>query len=412
MGRSVKVIGAASLGAGLIAAGLIGAGLTGARLVVAGPLNPPAGSVASSYKTLNEVEPRIAINATNTPGDADSLFKITQSGSYYLTGNVIGVADKHGIEIAASGVTLDLNGFEVVGLLGGGSLDGIRVSVDGLSNIAVRNGTIRNWGDWGLDFGNILAGGCLIEHVRASGCMSGGLAIGPGSRVSHCTANGNGEYGISVSFGTTMTHCSAASNTGIGLNTDVGCTVVQCTSTGNVGAGISTACCSTVTQCTAYGNSGYGIIVGSRSNVIGSTASSNTSGGIYVSSGSTVLDSVASLNGSHGVSVGDSGCTVRGNTCSQNGNNGADQSAAGIWVFGTGSRIEGNNTAKNGRGIHVVNTSNIIVRNTSSANTAANWSVVAGNVCVVVQATAGGLINGNAGGTSPGSADPSANYTY
>ena len=39
-----------------------------AALVLAGPLTPPAGPVASSFKTLGEVEPRIAITAANTPG--------------------------------------------------------------------------------------------------------------------------------------------------------------------------------------------------------------------------------------------------------------------------------------------------------------------------------------------------------
>jgi len=78
------------------------AGLFIAYSAWAGPLDPPAGPVTSTYKTLTEVEPRTAINTTNTPGDADSLFKITQPGSYYLTGNITGVAAKHGIEIAVA----------------------------------------------------------------------------------------------------------------------------------------------------------------------------------------------------------------------------------------------------------------------------------------------------------------------
>src|SRR2546423_12808745 len=53
-------------------------------LLFAGPLDPPAGPVTSSNKTLGEVEPRTPVNATNTPGDGISLFKITQPGSYYL----------------------------------------------------------------------------------------------------------------------------------------------------------------------------------------------------------------------------------------------------------------------------------------------------------------------------------------
>src|SRR5438105_3055049 len=99
----------------------------GAWWVSAGDLNPPAGPVAPTHKTLTEVEPRIAINATNTPGDANSLFKITQPGSYYLTGNITGVAAKNGIAIAASGVTLDLNGFDLLGVAS--SLDGVSVTV-------------------------------------------------------------------------------------------------------------------------------------------------------------------------------------------------------------------------------------------------------------------------------------------
>ena len=85
-----------------------------AGFAIAGPLTPPVGSVASTYKTLGEVEPRVAINASNTPGDNDgtpSMFKITQPGSYYLTGNVAVGSGLDGIEIASANVTIDLNGF-------------------------------------------------------------------------------------------------------------------------------------------------------------------------------------------------------------------------------------------------------------------------------------------------------------
>ena len=47
-----------------------------------GPLTPP-GAPAPTMKSLDQVEPRIAVNSTNTPGGADSLYKITQPGSYY-----------------------------------------------------------------------------------------------------------------------------------------------------------------------------------------------------------------------------------------------------------------------------------------------------------------------------------------
>src|ERR1041385_1287872 len=78
-----------------------------AAWTAAGPINPPAGPVASSYKTLTEVEPRVVVNATNTPGDANSVYRITASGSYYLDQNLTCVSGKHGIKIDAENVTLD-----------------------------------------------------------------------------------------------------------------------------------------------------------------------------------------------------------------------------------------------------------------------------------------------------------------
>jgi hypothetical protein len=83
-------------------------GAAAVMIAIAGPLNPPSGAVSSTYKTLSEVEPRIAINATNTPGDADSVYKITQRrGATTLRAVSRALSGKHGIEveIASSGVT-------------------------------------------------------------------------------------------------------------------------------------------------------------------------------------------------------------------------------------------------------------------------------------------------------------------
>ena len=138
----------------------------------AGPLNPPAGPITSTPGP----EPRIALNATNTPGDADSVYKITQPGSYYLTGNLSGVSGKRGIEIDASDVTIDLNGFEAIG--GSGSLAGIWTGTAGLRSLTVRNGSLRSWGSSGIDFNTNVANNCTISNIRVSECGSGGLSGG------------------------------------------------------------------------------------------------------------------------------------------------------------------------------------------------------------------------------------------
>jgi len=103
----------------------------------AGPLSPPPGPVAPPPGP----EPPIPINASTTPGNASALFRITQPGSYYLTGNITDSSAKHGIEIVASNVTLDLRGFEVRGVAG--SLNGIRVEGT-RSGITVTDGSVTN----------------------------------------------------------------------------------------------------------------------------------------------------------------------------------------------------------------------------------------------------------------------------
>lgn len=75
---------------------------------LAGDPTPPAGPVGPTFKTLDEVEPSTPIGPVTTPGDADAVFVISQPGPYHLTADVIGQAAKHGIQITASGVTLDL----------------------------------------------------------------------------------------------------------------------------------------------------------------------------------------------------------------------------------------------------------------------------------------------------------------
>src|SRR5262245_39350080 len=125
--------------------------LASVLITYAGSLTPPAGPIVPTMKTLTEVEPRTPIGLTTTPGDPDSLYKITQPGSYYLTGNVQGVAGKMGIEVVASHVTIDLRGFEMVGVAG--SLAGIDINNGAAGNligITVRDGTLRGWGSDGI----------------------------------------------------------------------------------------------------------------------------------------------------------------------------------------------------------------------------------------------------------------------
>src|SRR5262249_29754182 len=140
-----------------------------AGLLVAGPLNPPAGPIASTYKTLTEVEPRTAIGAATTPGDASNVYVINQPGSYYLTGNVTVPSAKNGIHVTCIGVTIDLNGFAIRGNTG--ALDGI-LGDSTWNDLTIKNGSIESCAD-GIDVSTMWA--VHIKDVSVS--QNGGTGI-------------------------------------------------------------------------------------------------------------------------------------------------------------------------------------------------------------------------------------------
>ena len=324
-----------------IPAAILGLCILAAAALHAGPLNPPAGPVASSYKTLSEVEPRIAINATNTPGDAGSTFKITQPGAYYLSGNVTGVSAKAGIVIAADNVTLDLDGFALLGVAG--SLDGIATDA-AHRNLTIRNGTIAGWGQDGIDLTQgVIAGtfqsGSLLENVQASNCSARGIVTGVNSVLKACQAIDNNSEGIHVGESSSISSCLAYSNTGIGYSISAACTLVNCSADGNTGGGYRLLGGSSIHHCSAYSNGTAGIFT--------------------QNSGILIEDCTCSFNSAPGISIGGSGnTTVRACQCYQNASN------PGILVTVSDCRIEGNNCTTNGTGIRITGSGNIVIRNT------------------------------------------------
>ncbi len=370
--------------AGVLSFGLLAAaGLMSLR-VTAGPLNPPSGAVSPTYKTLSEVEPRIAINATNTPGDADatpSLFKITQPGSYYLTGNVTGVSGKFGIEIAASGVTLDLNGFELLGVAG--SRAGVTISSSNPRNVAVRNGSVRGWGENGVALSAVSSS---VADLRVSDNAGSGISMVGACMASGCQVYGNGDDGIQAGVACMVLGCTAYNNGSAGISAMGGCTISDSTVYFNAGDGVAVLSGCTISGCTAYNNLGNGISATAGATVSGCTSRSNTLDGVRVSSDCRVTDNTCVFNG-----VGD---------------------GAGIHATSDSNRIEGNLCKSADRGIDVDGTGNIIMRNTCTANTI-NWTIVGGNSYLVVVANRTvSNFSGDAGGGGYGSTDPNANFTY
>ncbi len=357
-----------------------------AGLALAGPLSPPAGPVTSSFKTLNEVEPRLVLSATTNPGDADSFIRITQSGSYYLSGNITGVSGKSGIEIAAANVTIDLNGFTLKGVAG--SLTGITLGMLNPDNIKIRDGIVTGWGAAGINLASSNGISCEVIDVLANENAGHGIHVGQLAKVTDCQANLNTGNGIMATYsGTIILNCITHYNTLNGITSQNG---------------------GTITNCAAYGNTLVGIYA-ETAVVEGCQAHFNHSEGFTLADGSTITNCVANLNTNAGISATDR-CIVLNNSSHSNGNGAV---SAGIKITGTACRVEGNNVASNDYGIHVTGTGNLILKNSARSNGSGNYEIVASNrVGLIVVPPLSGAITGNGPGAGFGSTDPNANFAY
>ena len=316
-----------------LAAGLLLATLNPQLSALAqGSLTPP-GAPAPTMKTLDQVEPRIPIGANTTPGDATAIFKITNSGSYYLAGNVYGQSNKNGIVIAADNVTIDLCGYALIGTTTN-SLDGICPSGN-RSTIAIRNGHIIGWGgnainSYLLGFPEGSLGRCVYQDL---------------------VANDNGS-GIYAGYSSSIFRCVSRSNkgTGIGLSNNSG-VCKDCVSDSNQGDGISCAEGATVIHCSTQGNTGIGIYCANgQHTLIGCTVRNNSGGGIYAHR-TLIRDCTIDGNTGYGVKIV-FGCMVEGCNIGHTSGSGID----GGNIGGSGkSRIYGNNLHDNTVGISLTN---------------------------------------------------------
>lgn len=268
-----------------------------AWLANAGPLNPPSGPVQSTSR----FGPRTVINEANTPGDADSLFMITQPGSYYLGGNVTGVSGMSGIEIAASNVSIDLNGFSLTGVPG--SLDGIVVNPQTQRNITIKDGIVTSWGQDGIDLG---AGGLLVTRIRVRDNGGWGIHANTNSVVTQCTVSLNGAGGILGAqnglIQNCMLHLNGLAGVGNGIQGGSGFTVIGCQVSQSTGDGIH-----------LVAGSGDGM---AAVNVIACTSRRNGGIGIKLATSGLVTKCVANVNGGGGIQATNS--LVRGNTAFDN----------------------------------------------------------------------------------------------
>jgi hypothetical protein len=343
------------------------------------------------------------------------LYTISQSGSYYLTGNRN--CGFTGIAVDADDVTIDLMGYA---LIGPGSGQGGGIEIDTRNNVEIRNGTIRGFGK-GIE---AHGGYHKVENVRIVSNLSFGILLyGDNNLIKDClvTQNGHGAAsakGISTRDGSTVTgnivydNGNSTAGSVYGIDAGNGCTLTGNTvkNNGDTSGGINIYGISVGQDCTISGNTVsnngtsitnsnyniYGINVSNGCTVIGNTSSSNgksiaggggDTGKIYgIKSGMNCLvanntahangESTSSYTDIYGISV-DVGTSVRSNTVSKNGSLASAASIRGIQT-GSGCTVIGNTAFENGMGTMGTGISlgddNFVDQNTAVGNFGTNMN--------------------------------------
>ena len=114
----------------------------------------------------------VLINQSTVNATGGFPYIISVSGSYKLSGNLVVPVGLKGIDITASSVTLDLNGFNITGNAFGTPGGALVVATGNLKGVTIRNGTISVNGGGAMDTQN--TSGTVIEDLRLDG---GGVAL-------------------------------------------------------------------------------------------------------------------------------------------------------------------------------------------------------------------------------------------
>jgi parallel beta-helix repeat protein len=372
-------------------------------------------------------DPFIANMVINQEGNLLDLlisevpYVIPHAANATLTGDVfVEQTSRIGILIESDNVTIDLNGFSLVGLGEGGTtaanaaaldLDdpplttgvasnlapGIKIE-DDLGDIVIRNGTIRNWGDSGI-FGDSNVRNSLFEDLILTGNDDDGISVGDGNIIKNCIARLNGEDGIFTDNHNTIINCTAEYNGRNGINALSECTVKNCTVNNNNSDGIFVNDNSRVQDCLAFANGADGIDATIDCQIVGCVANENDDIGIEVGSSSTLINCTANENQDRGFDT--TGTSVSFINCNANDNDfGGFDASGGSYFDNCRAYFNGNNsddtTSSTGEDFGFRIGSDSFIRNCVAVNNGGNSYVQAvdgaGIICI---GTGGSRIEGN-----------------
>lgn len=282
-------------------AGILAFVISTMSLFAQGSLTPPA-APAPTMKTLTQVEPRILIDPAQ-PGFT-TPYTITQSGSYYLAGNITVSDGTSAIVINSHDVTLDLNGFALISTSSPAAGEAVLINHPSGSsssqNVTVRNGSIR--GQVTLS-GTTYNGAGFADGIHNSAVPQNLRAIDV--RVSGCKGDGIFLESAGLGASSTIERCSVDTVAGVGASAGV---VTSTTVTDAGGGGIFASVCA----------QSYGATVGGNNGITATTTKNSTgvsSGGAGISGGGKATAADSSGNGVSGIVVETvSNCAGNGTT--------------------------------------------------------------------------------------------------
>ena len=264
------------------------------------------------------VDLRIPIAASPTPA---STVRIDSPGNYVLSGDRFCSGD--GIRVEADDVTIDLDGFSLVGPDSGSS---VGIFMDGRRNVEIRNGTIRDFGGRGIHDKN-------------------GTGTAYGKRIIGIRAISNGSCGLCLGGdGNLIVDCLVADNKGSGLC--VGRSIVR----NNV----------------FLNNETGGIAPGDGSVVEGNVVVRSNAAGVMARSGCIIKGNSVTDNANSGI-YGEGGCLIEGNVSCGNNRSNTPGYYAGIRVV-TDCIVRGNSVRGNlQNNIFSVRSGNVLEDNLATA---------------------------------------------
>gem|GEM_PF-1621721 len=293
------------------------------------PVNWTVTDTANNVSTNSCIQ-NVIILPLSTGGSGDNRivinslpFNIESPGSYVFDSNLVHNNPVNGscITVNSDNVTIDMNGYSLIGpgQTAGCDCDGI--STGGRSNVRIKNGNIQNFAGYGIYDPALTAQGVYIQNVGV---------------------NTNGKNGIFLNGkGHTVTNSTITNNLAGGIFVEDSSTIISNTVNNNTGSGISTNNGSTVNGNNVFGNTVNGIVVNNDVKVSGNTVYENTGDGITSNNGCSLTENTVNNNTGTGIVSGPA-TKVKGNTCYLN-------SGSGISA-GAGSTIADNTVYGNNQG--------------------------------------------------------------